>query len=101
VIVNKSSLEEWREGEFHPQGITSPLGDKIHPWASKFASRGEVKNGPLACKKTVCFFLKKYSRTEMQYVIDQMVGYVSEQDTSICMIYDGQEWCRVYVQDCD
>jgi hypothetical protein len=37
----------------------------------------------------------------MQYVIDQMVGYVSEQDTSICMIYDGQEWCRVYVQDCD
>jgi hypothetical protein len=24
----------------------SPLGDKIHPWGSKFAPRGEVKNGP-------------------------------------------------------
>jgi hypothetical protein len=32
--------------EFHTQGITSPLGDKIHPWGSKFAPRGKVKNGP-------------------------------------------------------
>jgi hypothetical protein len=34
------------------EGITSPLGDKIHPWGrssplgSKFAPRCEVKNGP-------------------------------------------------------
>jgi hypothetical protein len=27
--------------------ITSPSGDKILPWGSKFAPRGEVKNGPL------------------------------------------------------
>jgi hypothetical protein len=33
----------------HPQGITSPPGDKIHPWGktaplgAKFAPRGEVK----------------------------------------------------------
>jgi hypothetical protein len=39
--------------EFHPQGITSPLGDKftpggqLHPLGSKFAPRGQVKNGPL------------------------------------------------------
>jgi hypothetical protein len=39
--------------EFHPQGITSPPGYKIHPWwtnpplGPKFAPRGEVKNGPL------------------------------------------------------
>jgi hypothetical protein len=33
-------------GEFYLQGITSPLGHKIHPWGSKFAPRGEVKNGP-------------------------------------------------------
>jgi hypothetical protein len=38
--------------EFHSQGITSPLGDKVQfwgttsPWGSKFAPRGEVKNGP-------------------------------------------------------
>jgi hypothetical protein len=41
--------------EFHPQGITLPLGDKLtpggqlRPWGSKFAPRGEVKNGPLLC----------------------------------------------------
>jgi hypothetical protein len=35
-----------------PQGITSPLGDKVlswgtfRPWESKFASRGGVNNGP-------------------------------------------------------
>jgi hypothetical protein len=29
------------------KGITSPLGDKIHPWGSKFAPTGEVKNVPL------------------------------------------------------
>jgi hypothetical protein len=40
-------------GYLHPQGITSPLGDKftpggqLRPWGSKFAPRGEVKNGPL------------------------------------------------------
>jgi hypothetical protein len=34
--------------EFHPQGIASLPGDKIHPWGSKFAPRGEVKNGPLS-----------------------------------------------------
>jgi hypothetical protein len=32
--------------EFHPQGITSPLGDKIHPWGSAYAPRVKVKNDP-------------------------------------------------------
>jgi hypothetical protein len=37
--------------EFHPQEITSPLGDKftpggqLRPWGSKCAPRGEFKNG--------------------------------------------------------
>jgi hypothetical protein len=40
--------------EFYPQGITSSLKDKftpggqLRPRGSKFAPRGEVKNGPLA-----------------------------------------------------
>jgi hypothetical protein len=50
-------LEEWRgEQRVHPQGITSPLVDKIHPWGSKFAPRGEDKNGPLGKLKTWIFF---------------------------------------------
>jgi hypothetical protein len=34
-------------GEFHPQGITSPSRGQNSPLGSKFAPRGEVKNGPL------------------------------------------------------
>jgi hypothetical protein len=37
-------------GQTHPWGITSPLG-------SKFAPRGEVKNGPLSYNASV---VKKY-----------------------------------------
>jgi hypothetical protein len=42
-----------RLDNFTPQGITSPLGYKIHPWGTtsplgvKFTLRGEVKNGPV------------------------------------------------------
>jgi hypothetical protein len=49
-------------GQLHPWGTTSPLGDnfthggQLHLWGSKFAPRGEVKNGPQAFKKasSVC-----------------------------------------------
>jgi hypothetical protein len=41
-------LEEWRGTQrSSPLGDKSPLWYKIHPWGSKFAPRGEVKNGPL------------------------------------------------------
>jgi hypothetical protein len=47
-------LEEWRGGQrISPQGITSPLGDKIDlrgttsPLGVKVFPKGEVKNGPL------------------------------------------------------
>jgi hypothetical protein len=46
--VNTLYVEEWRREQWiSPQGITIPLGDKFHPWGSKFAPTGEVKNGPL------------------------------------------------------
>jgi hypothetical protein len=35
------------------KGGTSPLGDKFYPWGSRFAPRGEVKNGPQSSSDTV------------------------------------------------
>jgi hypothetical protein len=48
-------LEEWRGKKrmsppgdnFTPRGQITPLGDN---WGSKFAPRGEVKNGPQGCQ---------------------------------------------------
>jgi hypothetical protein len=51
--------------EFHPQGITSPTGDKIHPWGTaspfgfKFDPRGEVKNGPQVFRY-MCMYVASY-----------------------------------------
>jgi hypothetical protein len=58
-MITLYCLEEWRgkQENIPPQRITSPPGDKIHPWGrpsppgSKFALRGEVKNGPLEAEE--------------------------------------------------
>jgi hypothetical protein len=41
---------EGRTENFTRRGQNSPAGDKIHPWGTKFATRDEVKNGPLLLK---------------------------------------------------
>jgi hypothetical protein len=54
-------LEEWRVEQISPQGDSFTPGDKFHPWGttsplgSKFAHRGEVKNGPQKLKSLGCF----------------------------------------------
>jgi hypothetical protein len=56
VVNTLYCLEEWRGKHrisppwynFTPRGQSSLLGDKFAPGGSKFAHRGEVKNGPLA-----------------------------------------------------
>jgi hypothetical protein len=42
--------------EVHSQGISSTLGDKVHPWGPKFAPRGEAKNGPLPISQKGLFW---------------------------------------------
>jgi hypothetical protein len=54
-------LEEWRgEQRISPPGDNFTPGGQLRPWGSKFAPRGEVKNGPQICygphsKKTFAY----------------------------------------------
>jgi hypothetical protein len=53
---------EGRSKDLHPWEIASPLGNKIYPWGSKFAPRGEIKNPPLGVlQKELEFFSRTFS----------------------------------------
>jgi hypothetical protein len=49
--------KELTEG-LHPWRITLPQWDKVHPWGSNFAPRGEVINWPLVRRHVIVTVLK-------------------------------------------
>jgi hypothetical protein len=94
-VNNVYFLDEWRgKQKISPPGITSPPapGDKIHPWGttvplgSKYAPRGEVKNGPLTFSQAASMkFL----------VLASFVAVVHSQCHSLAPCKDNEKLCPI------